>query len=251
MKKNLPIIPLILSVTLGLASFVLILNYLNQIRRKDKAVLEKQMKIKTIPTHKIIVSKQLIEANQEIEANMLEFFTISGDNVPKNVFEEIKDIEGKFAIHSIPAGNIVQKSSVNVTGRPKVIQDIIPNGMRAVSLQISGTVMDFIKPGDKVDVLAEYAQPDGTNFSKVILQDILVLAKGNQIGEEKGLGGLTNSNMLTFALSVKQAEAISALGNSRKLRAILRGNKDQSRVSSTGTSVNYLLRDKRSSKFIY
>lgn len=244
MKKNIPIIPLIVSVALGVGTLFVSYSYLNQVKNKQKIELEKKLKIEMLPKYKIVVSKRDIKAYSELKVEDFEVITLEGKNQPKNVLVDPKALEGKYAALDILNGDIIQRSSVAEAGKPQTIQDIVPVGKRAVSVKISDTVLDFVKPGDKVDLLADFADNNGQPYSKLILQNVMVLAKGNQIGPEHGIlpgqGTPKDANMLTFALDVKQAEALSSLAT-RKIRVVWRSNQDSKIAETAGTSAEYLL----------
>lgn len=263
MNKNLPIIPLILSVLLGFASFALILNYLNGIKQKDRAVLMKEMEVQKIPKFKIVVASKNIGEFEKLGKANLKTIELAGKEAPKNTFKTVAELEGKFASFDIAAENIIQKSIVGDKPKPKTIHDVIPEGMRAISLQVADTVMDFVSPGTRVDILGDFTSTDGTKYSKIILQNVLVLAKGNQIEAKKETSepgsnarSGTGSTLITFALTIKQAEALSILDSQskQKLRVALRSKRDSQRVYTEGTSADYLIGEREEIKkevFVY
>lgn len=261
MKKSIPIIPLIISLALGAATFIFVLGYLNDMNAKQKLALEKKLEITKMPEYKIIIAKAPIGEYGKFSDANIEVITLKGEVPPKNVFNDPKELVEKFALKDIVVGNVIQKSDVIGTARPKSIQDVVPSGMRAVSIKIKDTVLDFVKPGDKVDLLADFTDSSGEKYTKIVLQNVLVLAKGNRIDNVPTSGDKpnqnTNSDLLTFALTIKQAEAITALTARTALKVAWRANKDNKIILTEGTTAKYLIGEKDSpeelfkSKFVY
>lgn len=243
MKKNIPIIPLVLSLLLGLVAFFAILKYLNQIKLQNKRAVEKELRIKSLPAFNLVLAKRAISVAEPLTKDKLMTISLKSEpeNKPKNVFYSVDALRGQYAASDIPAGNIIQQSQVTAEANElRTIQDLIPVGMRAISLEVTNTVLDFINPGDKVDLLAELTRGGSEKYSKIILQNVLVLAKGNltQAGK-RAISQPSKNNLLTFALTVKQSEALSAVGANQKIRVILRSSKDSKFVETTGESMDY------------
>lgn len=250
MRKKLPIIPLTISVVVGFGAFISVFGYLNKLKQTDRIALEKKLVEEKLPTYTIVYAKEEIEEFKKIEKKDLEILKLTGEKKPANAFLSLSDVVGKYAQLKIPKGNILQAGNISDKEKAKNITDIIPIGKRAVAIQISDTVLDFINPGDRVDLIADFVstKKNKQSYSKMILQKVLVLAKGSVIAQDGetgstiSLAGKGNENMLTFALSYKEAESISAiLKEQQKLRVVFRSVKDNRRFKTTGTSAKYLL----------
>ena len=249
MRKKLPIVPLAISIAVGLAAFISVLGYLNNIKQKDRIALEKKLTEAKLPTYTMIYAKEDIPEFKKIEQKDIEVLKLTGEKKPDNVYLSISDVVGKYAQVKIPKGDILQGQSISEKEKAKNITDIIPIGKRAVTVQINDTVLDFINPGDRVDLIADFisTEKNKSSYSKIILQKVLVLAKGSLIIQDEEGGGTVsisgkgNENMLTFALGYKEAESLSAILKEQKLRVAFRSSKDNNLYKTVGTSAEYLL----------
>lgn len=111
--------------------------------------------------------------------------------------------------------------------RPKLRQlsSLIPHGMRAMTVQAPGLAPDaLIMPGDRVDVFRV-----GATTSDVVLQDVVVLAVGDDIGgpqsagRRKGSGGRSS---ITVSVTLEQGRALAQAEQLGPLRFVMRNPAD-------------------------
>jgi pilus assembly protein CpaB len=140
---------------------------------------------------------------------------------------------GKTAFVDINAGEeILSRKIVGDANRKDRLAYNVPQGMRAVSIPVDDVsgVGNYIKPGDKVDVMATVdidTGGGGNTYTVLTLQNIEVLA----VGSFKDMSGKKTDNskpILILAVSVAQASPLVLASERGNLRLLLRPPVDQS-----------------------
>lgn len=161
------------------------------------------------------------------EAGLIERGSIPQRNVPDAPVTALDQIEGRVAAARI------MENEVLVLGRWVDPDDVdtaeleIPDDFEALSVQVGipPGVAGFIRPGDRVSLIATVERPgetiteeDGTVIeeesefrTQYLLQDIQVLAAGRRVETEEGEGDVEESGgdvLLTVALEPEDAERL-------------------------------------------
>ena len=122
----------------------------------------------------------------------------------------------------------------------------------SITVDSSDAVSGFIQPGDKVDLVASFAQ-GSDSVARTILQDIPLLAVNGNLapqmtptaptptGEKPKVGPAETTTSVTIAVTPVQAERLVAAQYKGKLKLGLRGLNDVSRVATAGSSLNQML----------
>jgi pilus assembly protein CpaB len=103
-------------------------------------------------------------------------------------------------------------------------------------------VAGFIHPEDRVDVLVTIRTDDREPASKVILQNVKVLAVGKQIEvEEKSRGKSLPVTVATLLVTPEQSERLALAAAQGKLLLTLRSWTDEAEVATRGIIPSDLL----------
>lgn len=112
----------------------------------------------------------------------------------------------------------------------KSLSSRIPKGMRAMSVAEAGgrAFADLMRPGDRVDVLLTRAKPgpEPKVVTVPLLQNILVLAIGNNFDRATHERGQRGSDSATLLLSIDQASLLAQARRSGTLNLALRNEHD-------------------------
>lgn len=110
------------------------------------------------------------------------------------------------------------------------LSERIPPGMRAMSIEQPRRrgLNDLLRPGDRVDVLLTRLEPgpDGRTVTLYVLQNVLVLAVGNEIEVAYGERASTRADLITLLLTVDQASLLAHAQRSGELSLTLRNQND-------------------------
>ncbi len=116
------------------------------------------------------------------------------------------------------------------------LQGLMQKGMRAVALKVNAdsSVGGFVLPHSRIDVVSVIHR-DTETFSKIILQNILVLAVDQQQTRPDDKQAVV-ANTVTVEVTPAQAEALSLATELGSLRLILRSFGDEDKVSTSGVT---------------
>lgn len=217
---------LFIALSLGLISAFLTYNYLTGLTAVQDAEMVD-----------VVVALTKIPANTEIRANMLAWKKIPKEALHLDAVQNLQDAQGRITANDIFAGEQVLWSRLLPKGTVPGLSYNIPEDKRAVTVAVNEVigVAGFIKPGDKVDVIATFAfdPPQSTT----ILQNVTVLAIAQEMqsdAEQKA----KLSTSVTFALSPSQAERLVLAESLGEIRLALRPPQAVGIASAKGTTAH-------------
>ncbi|KKL79923.1 hypothetical protein LCGC14_2009960 [marine sediment metagenome] len=238
---------ILLGLFLGLVSAVLIVVYLSQAGEGGGG------EVSGAEVTPVVVASQDIAAGSRIIEGMVETKEIAVNTVLAGVFSDAEGVIGQVTRVPLVAGEQVITTKVAATGA--AIADgenpplafVIPEGMRAVSIQVSNVIgaSGLIRPGDYVDVILTMKVEDD-NIAQTILQNVLVLSVDQDVtravvseGDEApvvGDGTEVNAEATTVTLAVSPAHGevltVAEACASPRLALALRGFGDAGPVAS-------------------
>ena len=111
-------------------------------------------------------------------------------------------------------------------------------------------VSGFIMPGTLVDVVVVIQPPKGTGgeemISKIVLQNIKVLASGQNIDKPKNDREVERSvRAVTLQVTPEQAEKLALASSEGKLQLVMRNSVDQADEQTSGANKRTLLSGER------
>ncbi len=193
----------------------------------------------------IVVAMVDIPLGSTINPNQVGISAWSKDAYPKDAFANAKSAEGRMVLRDFVRGEpIVESKLVPVAGAGSGILSLkVPPKMRAFSVKVNEVVGvgGFIIPGSRVDVVVTTAasQRQAEQISKIVLENILVLAAG-QVIEQKENKPVT-VNTVTLAVTPEDSEKLALASNDGKIQLVLRNFADNDNVVTTGSDKARLL----------
>ena len=145
-------------------------------------------------------------------------------------FKDVSDVAGRVARQDLLPGEPIYLERVSGPGSNSGMPAVIPQGMRAVTVGVTEVkgVAGFVHPGDRVDVLVTFTHTNGEGehksterITKTVLQNILVLASAQTMGDEDNLdkietpSGVTAGKASTVTDDSSQSAASSTNSHSR------------------------------------
>jgi len=198
----------------------------------------------SVPIVVAVVNLPLAESVRKEQVKLVKWPKAS---LPPGALRSIEEAEGRFVRSSIVAGEplIDAKLAPQLAGKSGIMPILIPEGQRAVTIRLDEAMREsgFVMPSSRVDVLVSMPKSPESNekISKVILQDVMVLAAG-QIVEMKDNKPVTNTTV-TLALTPQQVERLAVAQSDGRLMLVQRGLKDSEVVKTTGATPSSLLSD--------
>jgi pilus assembly protein CpaB len=200
----------------------------------------------------VVVASQDIAAESVVEAGKVGTAELPADKVPRNAASDPGQVVNKVALVVLPAGEVIRMDQVAQPGPGHGLAWTVPPGMRAVTVAIDpiSGVAGFLKPGNRVDVLATLVQGD-TTVAVTVLQDTELLAlgpeaqptapeKGEAASKEQPKRGEEPRPSATLAVTPNQAQDLVLADQKGEIRLALRPATDH-RTASLPTTTEWQL----------
>ncbi len=205
---------------------------------------EEAAKAAALETTNVVVAAIDIPAGSRIIDNQAKTLLWPKASVPVGTAQDPKPLVGRLVISGFAAGEPIVEGKLAPPegGRLGVMTYLIPTGMRAMTVAVDQVVGvgGFLQPDSRVDVVTTVQPPRGNErISKIVLQDVRVLAIGQTVEQKEGKP-VTVPNV-TLALTPEDSEKLAIAGSEGKLQLVLRNVGDKEVVATSGATVPSLL----------
>ncbi|MDT4967039.1 MAG: pilus assembly protein CpaB [Acidobacteriota bacterium] len=196
---------------------------------------------------KVAVAKVDIPLGTKIIPEQLAEVEFSSNSIPDGVFESSDKLVGRVAIVNIAAREAITDTKLAPVGTEGGLSALIPEGFRAMTVKVDDAagVSGFIQPGALVDVVVVIDPKENSinqdPISKVVLQNIKVLANAQNIDKPKNEREATTVKAVTLQVTPEQAEKLALASNEGKLQLIMRNSTDQGDSQTVGVNKRSLL----------
>ncbi|MDI6854414.1 MAG: Flp pilus assembly protein CpaB [Deltaproteobacteria bacterium] len=199
--------------------------------------------VSVIPHDQVVVADLDIAPGTALSARMVKAAAWPREIIPAKSFRSAKELEGRVVQVPISRGEPVLPNKLAPEGTAAGLGGLLDPNKLAVTVRtddVSG-VAGFINPGDRVDLLVEMSAPEekGEHFSKIILQNLKVLSKGqiwDQTAEKKPQVVTT----VTLEVTPEEAEIVNLATNQGKIRLALRNQLNQGLFYTKGVLTSNL-----------
>lgn len=201
------------------------------------------------PTTKIVVAAVDLPMATRIKEDQLRLAEWPLSALPPGAIRDPKLVVDRILVAHVVAGEPVRPAQLAAKDAGNGLAALIPAQFRAMAVRVDDVVgvAGFIHPDDHVDVIVtlRLQRPsDSEPTSKVILQNVKVLAVGKEI--EVADQARREANPVTVAtllVTPRQAERLALAGSEGHLMLMLRSWVDGSDVATSGVSPSSLLAD--------
>jgi pilus assembly protein CpaB len=194
----------------------------------------------------VVVAKVAINPGEKLIAEQLETVQFPRGASPDGVFESPEKLVGRVAVVSVAAREPITDYKLAPEGSTGGLSAMIPEGYRAMTVKVDDVVgvSGFIMPGALVDVVvvinpAENTQQDP--ISKIVLQNIKVLANGQNMDKPKSEREPESVKAVTLQVLPEQAEKLALAATEGKLQLVMRNAVDQGDEQTEGVNKRRLL----------
>jgi pilus assembly protein CpaB len=194
----------------------------------------------------VVYATTNIEPTLEIQESMVEIRHVSKEAFPETGFKDKSEVIGRVTTWPVPKGTPIAAMLLAPKGTPPGMAVMIEEGYRAVAVKIdeSAGVAGWIKPGSRVDVIVLLSNPDRSqgnqSFSKLILQNVEVLAVGQELGKA-GDTAAAVTKTVTLKVTPEDVPTLHLAETKGKLRLAMRGQQDKTIAQEKITTDNDLL----------
>ncbi len=228
----------------ALIIFTVIRNFQNQLREVSAPP----------DLEKIVVANRTIWPGETITDEDLDTVEYPPDFIPDDVLATRELAVNRVPVHRILEGEFIRVERLAPPEAGRGLPAIIPRGMRAISLNISGgsAVAGFLNPGNYVDIIVTAGDPPQ---SKMRFQAVTVLAVNDRLGGKKKVDPDKNKNnkndtarrraqpSVTVAVTPDQAEQLTYAYTEGSVTLALRNDVDVTNLDENpGLSTRELLK---------
>src|SRR6266568_2816076 len=197
--------------------------------------------------NRVAVAKVAIPVGTKIVPEQVMLVQFSKESTPDGTFESAEKLTGRVAITNIAPREPITESRLAPVGTAGGLSAVIPEGYRAMTVKVDDVVgiSGFIMPGALVDVVvvivpAEKALTQDP-ISKIVLQNIKVLANGQNIDHPKDEREANTVRAVTLQVTPEQAEKLALASTEGKLQLVMRNAVDQDDTQTAGVNKRILL----------
>jgi pilus assembly protein CpaB len=169
------------------------------------------------------------------------------ESTPDGAFESADKLAGRVAVTNIAPREPITEARLAPEGTAGGLSAVIPEGYRAMTVKVDDVVgiSGFIMPGTLVDVVVviDPAEKVGMQdpISKIVLQNIKVLANGQNIDKPEDQREANSVKAVTLLVLPEQAEKLALAASEGHLQLVMRNSVDQGDEQTTGINKRALL----------
>jgi pilus assembly protein CpaB len=193
-----------------------------------------------VPTAKIVIAKVDIPVATPIQAEWLGVVDWPAATRPEGAVSDPAGLVNQVAIAPISRGEPVFPAKLVVAGARSGLATLLPDGVRAVSVKVDEVigVAGFVHPGDSVDVITTMKpRDDGPFVSRIVLQNIRVLAVGKDIAHRgKDATEAKVVTVATLAVTGEESERLALSASKGHILLALRGIGDEEFAETRGVT---------------
>jgi len=233
--------PVIFVALAGLAAMLASVVVYSALKKREAEVQRAMAK-----TVYIVVAATDLPLGSKIDPGQLKLARWSADAIPEGAFMNPGQVAGAFVKNQFVTNEPIVATKLFLGQKTAgVMPLLIPPGMRAVSVPVDevSDIAGFILPHARVDILIAVSnQGSGQGdkpFSKIVLQNIEVLAVAQEVENKKDEPELVK--VVTVIVTPQDAERLALATREGVLHLAMRNYSDSKIVLTSGTNVDELL----------
>ena len=197
--------------------------------------------------HKVAVAKVAIPLGSKIIAEQITVVQFPKESTPDGAFDSPEKLAGRVAVVNIAAREPITESRLAPEGTAAGLSAVIPEGYRAMTVKVDDAagISGFIMPGTMVDVVVTIDPREGSGMqdpiSKIVLQNIKVLANGQNIDKPENEREANSVKAVTLQVTPEEAEKLALATTEGKLQLVMRNQIDQNDEKTPGVNKRNLL----------
>jgi len=198
----------------------------------------------TVRTAPLVVAARELPAGARLSADMLRVQNYPETMMPAQHYATVAEVEGRILASAMSANEPLTPSRIAGEAAAGGISAVITHGKRAMAVK-GNKVMGLaglIRPGNMVDVLVTLPQGDNNSktMTKVVLENVPVLAAGSQMTTEKDEAA-QHADIYTLELTPQESEKVALASTQGTLHFALRNVADTETVLTEGADARTAL----------
>lgn len=212
----------------------------------------------SLATTKVVVATQNVDLGTRLMPEDLQVVDWPRSAMPAGAFSDVNDLlnakttEGKSEARvlkvNVTRGEPILESKLSPAGSAGGLSSLLEEGTRAITVSVNEIVgvAGFAQPGSRVDILVSTKSDDGRDgkqISKIVLENVKVLAVAQQTSADPNKPKVVNA--ATLEVTPEQAEKLDLARSVGTLSLALRNELDKKTVTTTGAAKADLLQGLR------
>ena len=195
----------------------------------------------SLATNQIVVAARDVQLGTALTADMLKTVEWPSSSLPDGAVKDVKLLESRVVRTSLQRGEPILEARLAPIGTKGGLSSIIAAGKRAVTVRVNEVVgvAGFALPGNLVDVMVNTKDEREKPVSKIVLEQILVLAIAQEANRDETKPKVVSA--VTLELTPEQAERLDLARSVGNLSLVLRNQLDKTAVQTTGVRSSDLL----------
>src|SRR3972149_8776190 len=230
MEKFRPYLLLGIAVVVALITSWLAFKYLKGVGEPKTLV--------TSDTQPVAISMIDLSWGTKLTKEVIQIKPFLTQSLPAGYFANPQSLEGRVLVYPVKANQpILESSLAPVNIQTGGIAAIISSKKRAIAVKVDKIigVSGFINPGNRVDVLVtidreskESTEKASAKITKIVLENMLVLAAGQEMEERKDKGETKTVpvDVITLEVTPEEGEKLALAASEGKIQLALRNFND-------------------------
>ena len=189
----------------------------------------------------VVVAAFDINAGTRLTQDMLKTIDWPSGSIPFGSFNDIRLLDDRVVKINLYQGEPLLEAKLAPEGTTGGLSGVIADGKRAITVRVNDVVgvAGFALPGNLVDILVNIKDDHNNPISKIVLEQILVLAVAQDVGRDETKPKVVNA--VTLEVTPAQAEKLDLARSVGTLSLVLRNQIDKSLVATAGVRTQDLL----------
>ena len=229
------IVPIIAAIVIAFVGSIITYKWV-----KKQAAHEKIVKVESeaVP---IAVAVTDLPWGTQLKSNKIKLTPFLKDSLPSGYFTDLASLEDRVLITSLKKSEPILDSRLAPTSiTTGGISAVVKPGKRALSVKGNKVIglSGLIRPGNRIDVLVTLTDPrNKREVTKVVLENILVLATGPEIQNNKDETETSPVDVFTLEVTPEEGEKLALAATQGRLQFALRNAIDIETVLTKGATI--------------
>ena len=196
-----------------------------------------------LATNQVVVAARDVQLGTALTPDMLKAVEWPSSSLPEGAVTDPKTLDTRVVRTAVQRGEPILEKKLAPIGTKGGLSSVISEGKRAVTVRVNEVVgvAGFALPGNLVDVMVNTKDGREKPVSKIVLEQILVLAIAQEANRDETKPKVVSA--VTLELTPQQAERLDLARSVGNLSLVLRNQLDKATVQTVGVRSTDLVSD--------
>lgn len=196
----------------------------------------------SMATSKVVVASKDLDVGTRLSPGLLQVVDWPASSAVKGTFADAKQLDTRVLNTNVLRGEPLLEPKLAPVGSKGGLSAVIGEGRRAMTVKVNEVVgvAGFALPGNYVDIMVNAEDEQKKNVSKIVLEQILVLAVAqDQVVRDESKAKVVSA--VTLEVTPEQAEKLDLARSIGNLSLVLRNQVDRKATLTAGARTGDLL----------